>query len=74
MRLGVLSNERLNPWLNWTTLGPPLLHSLVANGNAQLIAPPPVSSANLGEWLELLRYGPSTFCRHPVLDAGWRAT
>jgi Glycosyl transferases group 1 len=59
MRLGVLSNERLNPWLNWTTLGPPLLHSLVANGNAQLIAPPPVSSANLGEWLELLRYGPS---------------
>ena len=59
MRLGVLSNEKLNPWVNWTTLGPPLLRPLAANRNAQLIAPPPLSRANFGEWLDVLRCGRS---------------
>jgi hypothetical protein len=55
MRLGVLSNERLSPWVNWTTLGPPLLRTLAAGPNAQFIAPPPLSSATLGEWSDILR-------------------
>jgi hypothetical protein len=55
MRLGVLSNERLNKWNNWTTLGPPLLNSLAANTNAELVTPPTFSPANLGEWIEIFR-------------------
>jgi hypothetical protein len=55
MRLGVLSNERLNPWNNWTTLGPPLLNSLAANTNAEIVAPPSLSRTNLGEWIEIFR-------------------
>lgn len=55
MQLGVLSNENLNPWINWTTLGPPLLHPLAANRDAQLIAPPPFRPVNLREWRNIQR-------------------
>jgi hypothetical protein len=50
MRLGVLSNERLDPWVNWTTLGPPLLRPLAANIGAELIAPPPFGGTHISEW------------------------
>lgn len=40
MHLGVFSNQKLNPWVNWTTLGPPLLQPLAAHKDACLIAPP----------------------------------
>jgi hypothetical protein len=50
VHLGVLSNEKLKPWVNWTTLGPPLLEPLAAKNNAQLIAPPPIAWENLREW------------------------
>lgn len=40
MRLVALSNERLNPWINWTTLGPPLLSAL-AYGQEDLVVTPP---------------------------------
>ena len=55
MRLGILSNERLSPWVNWTTLGPPLLRTLAAMPNTEFIAPPPLSSAALREWPDILR-------------------
>jgi hypothetical protein len=55
MRLGVFSNEKLNPWVNWTTLGPPLLRPLGASPNANLIAPPYLASATLGEWRNVWR-------------------
>src|SRR5713101_5043879 len=50
MRLGVLSNEKLNPWVNWTTLGPPLLNPLASYKGSRLIAPPPLERRNLRQW------------------------
>jgi glycosyltransferase involved in cell wall biosynthesis len=41
MRLIALANDELHPWVNWTTLGPPLLRPLAAFPGGQLIAPPP---------------------------------
>lgn len=55
MRLGVLSNQNLNPWVNWTTLGPPLLKPLAAYDDARIIAPPRVTLSNLREWRTVLR-------------------
>jgi len=55
MNLGVLSNQNLNPWVNWTTLGPPLLNPLAANENARLIAPPRLTFGNRSEWRRVLR-------------------
>src|SRR5215469_16602672 len=49
MRLGLLSNENLGPWINWSTLGPPLLAGLAAHGG-EVIAPPPLSFSNRGAW------------------------
>lgn len=54
MRLGVLSNEKLNPWVNWTTLGPPLLKPLAAHDKGRLIAPPQLTASNLCEWRKVL--------------------
>ncbi|MGB2604002.1 MAG: glycosyltransferase [Candidatus Sulfotelmatobacter sp.] len=50
MHLAVLSNERLNPWVNWTTLGPPLLKPLAAYENARLVAPPNLALDNFRQW------------------------
>jgi hypothetical protein len=50
MRLGVLSNERLGKWINWSLLGPPLLGPLSKLQNASLIAPPPIALKNWREW------------------------
>jgi hypothetical protein len=55
MQLGVLSNECLDPSLNWSTLGPPLLHPLASNCGASLIAPPPLMWAHLPEWQNVVR-------------------
>jgi hypothetical protein len=54
MRLGVFSNKNLNPWINWTTLGPPLLEPLATYPEARLIAPPPLNRAHLREWGKIL--------------------
>lgn len=53
MRLGVLSNEQLAPWVNWTTLGPPLLNPLAAKEGARLIAPPRPALKTLREWRKI---------------------
>ncbi|KQQ05153.1 MULTISPECIES: glycosyltransferase family protein [unclassified Rathayibacter] len=50
MTLAVLSNDRLDPWINWTTLGPPLLEPLAALGG-RLVSPPPEPRA----WPRLAR-------------------
>jgi len=55
MFLGVLSNEKLNPWVNWTTLGPPLLGPLAQKDRAILLAPPPLSLRNVDEWWRILK-------------------
>ena len=55
MRLAVLSNEKLNPWVNWTTLGPPLLHPLSTYEGAELISPPRLTGSAAREWLALSR-------------------
>jgi len=55
MRLAVLSNENLNPWINWTTLGPPLLRPLAAHYHTSLVAPPPIEVRSLGAWPGILR-------------------
>ena len=55
MHLGVLSNENLKPWVNWTTLGPPLLKPLAAYEGAALIAPPPLTREGARKWPKVLR-------------------
>jgi len=55
MNLAVFSNRNLNPWVNWTTLGPPLLEPLASRANARLIAPPPMAWSNSREWRNVLR-------------------
>jgi hypothetical protein len=55
MHLGVFSNEALSPWVNWTTLGPPLLKPLAANQEARLIVPPHLRLGNFREWRSVLR-------------------
>jgi hypothetical protein len=50
MRLAALSNTELQPWINWTTLGPPLLRPLAAYPGSQLIAPPPLRWARRRDW------------------------
>ena len=55
MRLGVFSNQNLNPWVNWTTLGPPLLKPLAAHDGARLIAPPPLQWRNRRELWQVLQ-------------------
>ena len=55
MRLAALSNAELQPWVNWTTLGPPLLEPLAAYPGGQFIAPPPFSWQRRGDWLAALR-------------------
>lgn len=56
MKLGVLSNHNLHPWVNWTTLGPPLLQPLSRFEGARLIAPPPLTptASCLQAWGETL--------------------
>ena len=53
MRLGVFSNENLNPWVNWTTLGPPLLKPLAANKEAVLITPPTFAVSQFATWRQV---------------------
>jgi len=53
MRLAVLSNHLLNPWINWSTLGPPLLSPLSSFDDSELVAPPPLKFSNLSVWREV---------------------
>jgi hypothetical protein len=55
MRLAALSNAELQPWVNWTTLGPPLLEPLAACPGGQLIAPPPFGWQRRSEWLAAIQ-------------------
>ncbi|NQX29741.1 glycosyltransferase family 1 protein [Microbacteriaceae bacterium VKM Ac-2854] len=43
MTLAVLSNDRLDPWINWSTLAPPLLGPL-AERTGRLVSPPPLNA------------------------------
>lgn len=54
MHLTALSNERLDPWINWTTLGPPLLNPLASRSDVTLISPPPLRWANSAELMRLI--------------------
>jgi hypothetical protein len=54
MRLGVLSNERLGAWINWSLLGPPLLGPLSKFPNASLITPPSIAPMHWREWRAVL--------------------
>ena len=54
MKLGVLSNQRLGKWINWSLLGPPLFGPLSKFENASLIAPPPIGASHWREWLAAL--------------------
>lgn len=47
LRLGLLSNEALSPWINWTTLSPPLYRAFTRLGPTEIIAPPPARSFDL---------------------------
>lgn len=55
MRLAALSNAELSPWINWSTLGPPVLRSLAAYPGAQLITPPPLRWRHRSDWLTAIR-------------------
>ncbi len=55
MRLAVLSNRKLSPAINWTTLGPPLLDPLAVLAGSEVIAPPPLSFGRAAEWLNSAR-------------------
>ncbi len=50
MELGLLSNEALNPHVNWTTLSQPLFRAMSERPNVQTIAPPPLHRNRLGDW------------------------
>jgi hypothetical protein len=56
MRLAALSNAKLEPWINWSTLGPPLLHPLAAYPGSQLIAPPPLRWEHRRQWRAAIRH------------------
>lgn len=55
MTLAVLSNAQLEPAINWSTLGPPLLGPLATHPEAELIAPPPLRWSHRGDWRHALR-------------------
>jgi hypothetical protein len=55
MRLAALSNMKLQPWTNWTTLGPPLLRPLAAHPGGQLIEPPTINWRLASEWSRTVR-------------------
>lgn len=55
MRLAALSNTQLQPWINWTLLGPPLLEPLAALPGGRMIAPPPFHWDRRGDWLGAIR-------------------
>jgi len=53
--LAVLSNSRLSPAINWTTLGPPLLEALACRAGSRLVSPPPPSLSERSAWFSALR-------------------
>jgi hypothetical protein len=55
MRLSVLSNEQLDPWVNWSTLGPPLLQPLARFAQGTVLAPPPLRLGHAERWWRALR-------------------
>lgn len=50
MRLAVLSNAALDPWVNWSTLGPPFLQPLAEHPCTTLLRPPPLKWSNRSAW------------------------
>lgn len=52
--LAVLANDRLEPWINWTTLGPPLLRPLAA-ATGRYVAAPPWGWRHRREWAGAVR-------------------
>lgn len=54
MQIAVLSNERLKPWINWSTLGPPLLHRMAERPDVALIAPPLFGADNARQWWQTI--------------------
>ena len=55
MKLAVLSNDRLNPWINWSTLGPPVLSALARMAGGSLVSPPPLGWSERREWIRTLQ-------------------
>lgn len=53
MRLGLLSNDRLEPWLNWSTLAPPLFSMMETLGDVRTISPPPLRRSSFADWREI---------------------
>ena len=55
MRLAALSNARLNPWISWSALAPPLLNALTSRDDTVLACPPALTWANRAEWRRVVR-------------------
>src|SRR3712207_2584095 len=55
MRLAVLSNERLDLWINWSTLGPPLRNALAQHRHTAVVSPPALTWRHRAEWREALQ-------------------
>jgi hypothetical protein len=53
MRLGLLSNSLLNPYVSWTTLAPPLFSALAQQPDVRTISPPPLAWEWRREWAEV---------------------
>jgi len=53
MRLGLLSNSLLNPYVSWTTLSPPLFSALAQQPDVRTISPPPLAWERRKEWAEV---------------------
>ena len=53
MKLGLLSNSLLNPYVSWTTLQPPLFTALEQQPNVRTISPPPLAWEWRREWAEV---------------------
>jgi len=53
MKLGLLSNSLLNPYVSWTTLMPPLFSALGRQPDVLTISPPPLAWERRREWAKV---------------------
>lgn len=49
-QIGLLSNANLSPWINWSTLAPPLFREIGKLTASVEIAPPPIRSMQVRGW------------------------
>jgi hypothetical protein len=54
MRLAILSNQLLDPWISWSMLGPRLFSALSSFDDSELVAPPPLKFSHFSRWRDVV--------------------